>query len=276
MSVTPSGRVTLVGFDSSWADNPKAPGAVAAVQLVGGHVLRAEPPRLAGFADALALVRDLHRAGDLTLVAIDQPTIVPNQAGARPVERVIASVMSWSGGGIQPAFRGKPKDALFGDGAPIWRFLAALGFRDDPAAARAGATGGFVLEVFPALALLGFAPRFLDAPKRGPRYNPARPTFSLDAWAEVRAIALREAEALGLAEMAGWCRALDPAVKPRKADQDRVDSVLCLLVAAWWLLRREYCLMIGDTQRGYIVTPNNPALLARLRAAPRAASVAFA
>ena len=97
------------------------------------------------FDAAAAFVERLHDAGRRTLVAIDQPTIVRNLASMRPCERVVASVASRSGGGIQPANLGKV--AMFGDDAPISRFLKRLDFTDDPERARAASRGGYVMEV---------------------------------------------------------------------------------------------------------------------------------
>ena len=220
-----------VGFDSAWADHPRRPGAICALDSKGGF----DAPRPAGFDAALAFLRERHAAGDLTLVGIDQPTIVPNESGARPADRVAASLMSWSGGGVQPAFRGKA--AMFGDGAPIWRFLAALGFRDDPetaaqAATNTAAAGGFVMEVFPAMALLALDPAFTAARGAGPRYNPARPTFRQEAWRAVCRATSAEAARLGFARAAAWCDALDLDTRPPKPRQDALDAVLCALVAA--------------------------------------------
>ena len=126
-------ETTLVGFDSAWADNEKKPGAICAMVFDAAGSPHFVPPILAGFGKAGTFIADLHRPSRKTLVAIDQPTIVPNPAGMRPCERVVASVASWSGGGIQPANReGQGKAAMFGDGAPIWRFLDRLAFVDDP------------------------------------------------------------------------------------------------------------------------------------------------
>lgn len=239
--------VRYVGFDSAWADHPHRPGSICAL---GPSFV---PPRPAGFDAALALLRDAHGAADLTILAIDQPTVVPNAAGARPVDRVAAALMSWSGGGVQPAYRGKA--TLFGDGAPIWRFLAALGFRDDPEAAATASAGGFVMEVFPAMALLALDPAFLAVRGAGPRYNPARKTFRQEAWRAVGSAAAREARRLGYVQAAAWCDALDLENKPRKSLQDDLDALLCALVAARWRRERASCAMLGDLGTGYIVAP---------------------
>lgn len=45
---------TFVGFDSAWTDNPKAPGAIAAVSIQDGNAICWHPPRLVSFDGALA------------------------------------------------------------------------------------------------------------------------------------------------------------------------------------------------------------------------------
>ena len=257
--------VNLIGFDSAWSDNPRVPGAICALRVADDASPVFTPPDLVGFAAATDFVRDLHRPGDLTLVAIDQPTIVPNETGARPPERVVASVISWSGGGIQPAYRGKA--SMFGDGAPVWRFRDALGFVDDPEAAALAARGLFWMEVYPALALLSLDAAFTSAGKRGPRYNPSRPTFEQTAWQAVLGAAVREADRLGQPEIAAWCETRDPDAKPRKGGQDELDAILCLLIAARWRRERASCAMIGDLASGYIVAPVGEIVRRRLEAA---------
>jgi predicted RNase H-like nuclease len=173
---------TIVGFDSAWADNPKAPGAVAVVHSTGTEwVLR--DPVLASFDAALTLIRAVAHGSDLCLVAIDQPTIVPNSTGCRPVDRVAASLISWIGGGVQPANR--TKKGMFCDDAPIWRFKAQLGANDDPELARQSTCGLFLIEVYPALALPSMNARFCTR-YGAPRYNPKqRKRFRHEDWLAV-------------------------------------------------------------------------------------------
>ena len=71
----------FVGFDSAWADNPKTKGAICSLRIEADAPVF-QPPELVGFDDARAFITRLHRPGDMTLVAIDQPTIVPNIVGA--------------------------------------------------------------------------------------------------------------------------------------------------------------------------------------------------
>lgn len=222
-------------------------------------------PRLASFAEALALIEAERARAARIFVAIDQPTLVPNATGSRPVDNVAASVVSWLGGGVQPANRSKR--GMFDDAAPIWRFKAALAASDDPEAARAAKAGMFLAEVFPALALPSLAAEFCGR-KLAPRYNPARKhTFRLEHWHAVVDAVAATGEGLGIGALAAWCRSL-PDIPPRKADQDRLDAVICALIGYIWLFEaRERSVILGDTVRGFMIVPVVAEIRARLETA---------
>src|SRR5258707_1409926 len=147
-----------IGFDSAWTDNPKAPGAIGAVGIEGGHPARFDAPRLASFDQALTFIRHVRSDSGNTLIALDQPTVVPNLTSMRPVERVAASLISWLGGGVQPSNRGRL--GMFCNASPIWRFLTVLEAVEDPEKARTAADGLYLMEVFPALALASLGAGF--------------------------------------------------------------------------------------------------------------------
>ena len=65
-----------------------------------------------------------------TIVLLDQPTIVNNTTGQRPVENIVASAVSLRYGGMQPA--NTSKEEMFGTKAPMWKFLARFGGPADP------------------------------------------------------------------------------------------------------------------------------------------------
>jgi predicted RNase H-like nuclease len=187
----PDGRSTemetpwifYVGFDSAWTDRARAPGAICAVGIEHGTPVKFREPQLASFDRALEVIREVRSTGGITLVAIDQPAIVPNQTSLRPVERAAGSLVGWLGGAVQPSNRGR--QGMFCDASPIWRFVKALEAVEDPEQARTSATGLYLLEVFPALALASLDSTFF-APRGGPRYNPARKNrFHHDEWVRV-------------------------------------------------------------------------------------------
>jgi predicted RNase H-like nuclease len=252
-----------VGFDSAWTDNPRAFGAICAVGIEGGRSVSWHPPRLAGFDDALAFIRDVRSPSGLTLIALDQPTLVPNSESMRPVERAAASVVSWLGGGVQAAHTGKV--GMFCKDSPIWPFLKAVDAVEDPEVARVATEGVFLMEVFPALALPSLDEAF--ATRLGaPKYNPAnRRQYKGAGWLRVTAAVAKEAGELGCPELAAWCCEAHEMTRPRKADQDRLDAGICLAIALRWRLRqREASIMMGDLSTGYMVSPASATMRAML------------
>jgi hypothetical protein len=155
----------FVGFDSAWADKISVPGAICSVRFNGNGFTDFRPPEPRGFDGALDYIQSLRRPETPTLLALDQPTLVPNETGMRHVEKVVASLISWMGGGVQPANRGL---RLFRDDAPIRGFLTKLGATEDPEAARTAKRGLYLMEVFPALALASLDASFFGRGKGPP------------------------------------------------------------------------------------------------------------
>ena len=245
---------TLIGFDSAWTDKKSAPGAICALLVDEGRTVTFHPPRLSTFDEALEFIESVKSPDGATLIALDQPTIVPNLTSMRPVERVAASLISWIGGGVQPANRGKV--GMFCDASPIWSFLGRLGATEDPEAARTATTGTHVMEVFPALSLPSLDPQFFNR-LSGPRYNPGRKkTFRLEDWQKVARVAEAQFVSFGVPDAAEWCAIDAERDQPTKADQDRLDAMLCLLVAMHWRLApRDQSIMLGDLDTGYMIFP---------------------
>ncbi len=263
-----------IGFDSAWTDNAKSPGAICAVGIENGHPSQFHAPQLVSFDQALTFIRNVRSDNGNTLIALDQPTVVPNLTGMRPVERTAASLLSWLGGGVQPSNRGRL--GMFCNASPIWRFLRELRAVEDPEKARVATGGLYLMEVFPALALASLGVEFFGR-LRGPRYNPDRwKTFRADDWVRVAEAAAQESQALGCEELARWCRDTGRIARLRKAHQDMMDSALCVLIALRWRLRpRGESLLLGDLTTGYMVMPASPAVRERLTVAGRRFSVAI-
>ena len=74
--------------------------------------------------------------------------------------------------------------------------------------------------------------------------------------------------------VAAWCAAAAEIPGPVKADQDKLDAVICLLVAIRWRLRpREHSAMLGDLASGYMVIPASAEVRGYLETAARAKGV---
>lgn len=259
---------TLIGFDSAWTDKQNAPGAICALEIDDIKPVRFHAPRLATFDQALGFISEVRSSSGATLIALDQPTVVPNLTSMRPVERVAASLISWLGGGVQPSNRGKR--GMFCDASPIWSFLSRLGANECPESARTALSGLHVFEVFPAIALPSLDAQFFGR-LAAPRYNPGRrKTFRLQHWQMVAQVTARHFAAFDANEAADWCHAEARRDVPKKADQDRLDAMLCLLVAMKWRLApREESMMAGTLESGYMIFPAVEEVRARIEAVAR-------
>lgn len=260
---------TIVGFDSTWTDKIKAPGAICSIRSDSHGRLSSSDPALATFDQALDFIEQEKRCCDVCIVALDQPTIVPNLSRMRPVDRVAASLISWLGGGVQPANRSRI--GMFDDAAPIWRFKKRLGANDDAEAARTATSGLFLLEVFPALALPSLETAYFGR-LVAPRYNPGnRRRFRMVDWAGVTNCVRRHADVEGLHELASWASNAAQQEAPKKADQDKLDATICALVGFLWRAKpRSETVMIGELSTGYMIGPASNDVRAKLRAASSA------
>lgn len=250
----PLGRVVSSGFDSAWtAANV---GAIASI-LVERERAWLEEPVLCLFSDADSLLAKRGDGAAIHLVPIDQPLIVPNQSGRRPVEKAIAHLVGRRQGGVQPANRSRIE--MFGNEAPIWEFLSKFDGMIDPLAAIAADEGEHVIEVFPALAVAGLFPDLCEA-GRLPKYNPERATFRLEDWRSLCLAVAELGESHGIERISDWCSLAAKLVQPRKHDQDKLDAIICALIGYVCYFRKANCLMIGDLSSGYVVTPSGEKL----------------
>lgn len=247
-------REAFVGFDSAWTG--KTPGGIACATFEKDRPPAFVEPKLVHFEEAARIIERLRDECRYVLVAIDQPTLVPNETGMRPVERVAATLIGSLGSGVQPAFRGRR--ATFGPDAPIWKFLDRIGARENPPAARTATDGLHLVEVFPALALPALEPRILTR-GRAACYNPKNRNFSLSDWRLAATAVRRHASDLGLPPLSRWAGEAARLAAPTKSNQDLLDAAVCLLVALCWRRTpRDRSAVIGDSRTGYVVTPVSP------------------
>ena len=274
-------KEAFVGLDSAWSMNNR--GAICYAIYEEGVPTMMSLPQAAAFGAAAAIVGNLQTECDDVLVGIDQPIVVPYCNGGRPVDTVVKSFMGSLGSAAQAAMRcGQGHQAaMFGEGAPVWNFISGIG-----ACQYSGRTGyacnGIVnfetantpteqtdihfIEVYPALALPALEPRLMDHRhnQRGrwirwaSRYNPTRRrTFSLADWQLVCNTVGGCANEFGLRDLSQWATTMTGLNPPRKRHQDKIDAVLCLLIALQWRRQSHDVCVIGDLATGYIVSPTS-------------------
>jgi predicted RNase H-like nuclease len=253
----------LVGFDSAWTRTNKG-ALVGLLRRDDGTFHDLGPPRTVDYpqAECVILKWQTEQAPTATIVLLDQPTIVKNPAGQRPVENIVGSLVSRRRGGMQPANTSKTE--MFGRDAPIWQFLKQFGGPANPLERVADTR---VIETYPVLAMIALGWMLKDderATGRLPKYNPKNQNFSIPDWKHVCKKASGAFHEFRLAEIA---RRIDELheISPRKKDQDGLDACLCLLVALY-LAERKDCLMVGDLKTGYIVVPHGAELREELDA----------
>ena len=245
----------IFGFDSAWANNQV--GAVCAIGIGQGGKCTFHEPELVYFSGALEYIRERQPDYAYSLVAVDQPTIVRNETGSRPVDRVAGSLIGYTGGGAQPA--NLSKAALFGAHSPFMHFLSELGAVEDPLAARAAKAGNFMIEVYPALALLSLHSPFAER-LGAPKYNPSNKNFRQEDWKAVTEVVACLARRHKIEGLEAWAKKLGgekyKTKKLAKAAQDCLDAAICALVGYLWRFGPSgEVAMIGDLDSGYMITP---------------------
>lgn len=262
----------FTGFDSAWTDNAAKPGAILTIFESKTGELACEAPRLATFADAVVDIKAISEHVPFHLVAIDQPTVVPNLNGCRPVERAVSSLICKLKGGVQPANRSK--DIMFGDAAAIWRFLSDLPHEQLPFKAMEATQGRFLIEVFPAMALAAWIPVLMRR-GRGAKYNPARrKTFLPEDWRLVTRHIAEHAKRIKLEALNVWATSQSELNRPTKECQDKLDAAICALIALdFGRHGLTHNVVLGDPISGYIVTPTSTDTLPVIDAAARRCQV---
>jgi predicted RNase H-like nuclease len=254
----------LIGFDSAWTSTNSG-ALVGALHFDDGTFHGLGVPQIVNYREAESVIVEWQAKNvpTETFVLLDQPTIVKNTAGQRPVEKIVGSSVSLRCGGVQPA--NTTREKMFGKDAPVWPFLMRFGGPADPLGP---IVNTLVFETYPVLAMiaLGWTQPHSGPYGRLPKYNPSRKkTFLISDWQYVCGRLSNVFRGHGLMEIAGWIDAAAQKTSPRKNDQDGLDACLCLLVG-FPLAERKDCLMVGDMQTGYIVVPYGAGLSAELHA----------
>lgn len=250
----------LVGFDSAWTANNS--GAIAAlIRNDAGNFIEISSPQVVNYNQATMQIQTWQNQLNPTntIIMLDQPTIVNNQVGQRPVENIVSSPVSLRYGGVQPANIGRTE--MFGQNAPVWQFLNNFQGPGNPLNPLAIQNGTCVLETYPVLTLisLGWTLQDLHRPTgRLPKYNPKnRRNFSIQDWQFLCRMMLDVFRRFQLPNTTNYIDNLSLINRPTKQDQDCLDAYICLLVAVYFSLGVNNRMMVGNIESGYMVIPYN-------------------
>ena len=252
----------FIGIDLAWSPRNPSGGAVLSGD---GHVL-ATASTLGGDSEVLDFVAEALPQDSPGLVAIDAPLTVPNETGARPCDRQVASVFGRYHAAPYPANRQNLSRYGGLRAETIQRQLQALGFRNDPIIRRQ-ADSRHVIEVFPHPATIS-----LFQLNRTLKYK-ARAARPYDLrWRELgrlrdHLISLRESTpplrlplelaTLPFEELRG---------RRFKEIEDLLDAIVCgySVLYAWHHGPRGYAIY-GNVKQGSILVPMTPSMWQRIK-----------
>lgn len=239
--------MVFTGFDSAWgARQTGALCDIAPSPDGNGYVIQRVQTQLS-WANALKAFSEYDLKSHV--ISIDQPLVVPNQAGMRPVERKLArALMRDFKCGAHAA--NTSNLSCFGPDAGIWKLVRLLherGYIQSPNSVAEKESGRFFFECYPHPALLG-----LFDLKRTIAYKVRH--RKLESWRDLLQLLSTLSESpVPVRNVAEFF----PASMPhQKANEDALDSFVAAYVAAWLFeFGYERSMILGDLVSGYIVTP---------------------
>ncbi|NDJ19577.1 DUF429 domain-containing protein [Myxacorys almedinensis A] len=234
----------FIGVDLGWSSNPSG---VCCLALQGMQLELVDLRRESSFAEVLAWIDRQVGATDAAMIAIDAPTLIPNQTGMRSPDRLAHKIFGRYHAGCYPANLGLPfAERTVGFGLS----LEARNFEHAPEILPQ-TLGRYQIEVFPHPAMV-----HLFGLERIIKYKKGTVSDRRSGLAILRQHILEDLPKLE--------PRLDLKILPEvplrgvaiKALEDQLDSIICAYVAAhWWYWGLEKNLVLGDREEGYIVVP---------------------
>jgi len=184
------------------------------------------------------------------IVAVDAPTLIPNEKGMRVPDRLAHKYFGKYHAGCYPANLGRPFSAR------LLQFGQSL---EDRGCVHAPTMepkreGRYQIEVFPhpAMVQLFGLPRIL-------KYKKGRLAERREGLTELRSHILSDLPKQNPPLLIKDLPAIPETGKALKALEDKLDSIICAYVAAhWWIWGRDRNQVLGSLADGYIVVPCLP------------------
>jgi predicted RNase H-like nuclease len=234
-----------IGIDLGWSSGASG---LCCLTLNGHTLTLTDLQCQQAIADILAWI-DRYTTDAPAIIAVDAPTLIPNETGMRLPDRLAHKHFGKYHAGCYPANRSRPfAERLISFG----RTLESRGFQHAPTLTPQDA-GRYQIEVFPhpAMVHLFQLDRILKY-KKG--------TVS-DRRAELNQLRHYILSVLPTLKPALTISETDLPVIPEKgaaikAVEDQLDSIICAYVAAhWWYWGTDRNWVLGDRDTGYIVVP---------------------
>ena len=234
----------FLGIDLGWKSGASG---LCCLEWQGGELVLLNLERQLEIVDILRWVRQWADIQSPALVAVDAPTLIPNQTGTRLPDRLTHKYFGKYHAGCYPANLQRPfaqRTVDFG------LSLEELGFCHAPIM-EAKKYNRYQIEVFP---------------------HPAQVNlFNLDRILKYKKGRLSD-RYLELTKLRNYILSILPSLEPKlqlinlpeipsqgkamKEVEDMLDSLICAYVGAyWWYWGEEKNVVLGDGETGYIVVP---------------------
>ena len=254
-----------IGLDLAWG-RKNTTGAVC-IELTPGSDkpqlwrVCAQSDNLGDDEDVLAFVREHQQSvgekeshqGNGCVVAIDAPTLVPNETGRRPAEAECQLLFGRYQAGSHPANRSRYKGDIRGE-IIADELVAKDGYAHDPAPPSTNERR--VMEVFPHpahVALFGLSRTLKYKAKPGRTLTSRLAEF--DRY-EAYLRALEHADPALLPDDSVLTRPTNLTLAALKRYEDKLDALTCAYIAAYYIRwGAERVQVLGDMTTGHIVVP---------------------
>ena len=243
----------FLGIDLGWQSQPSG---LCYLELIDGKLRLQDSDRKDEIADILVWVDNCVETGESAIIAVDAPTLIPNATGSRLPDKLTHKHFGKYHAGCYPANLGlafAQRTVNFG------LELESRGYQHAPII-EAQKLGRYQIEVFPHPAIVQL--------------------FGLQKILKYKKGKIGE-RSLELTKLYNYIIEILPTLEPNlklktnsdflnfeflnstctgkilKAAEDKLDSIICAYVAAyWWYWGEQRNLVLGDASTGYIVIPH--------------------
>ena len=236
----------FIGVDLGWKSQPSG---LCCLELIEGKLEILDLDRQDAIAHILTWIDTWVQPNEAALIAVDAPTLIPNATGSRLPDKLTHKYFGKYHAGCYPANQGLPfADRTINFGLE----LESRGFVHAPTIAPQK-LGRYQIEVFPHPAIV-----HLFNLDRILKYKKGRIS---ERRLELIKLYQYIVDILPTFEPALCVKKLSLGEIPRtgtelKAAEDKLDSLICAYVAAyWWYWGEQRNLVLGDRTTGYIVIP---------------------
>ncbi len=244
----------FIGIDLGWRSGESG---LCCLQFEGDLLQLVDVTRRLSLADIFAWLDHWVKPAQSAIVAVDAPTLIPNQTGTRLPDRLTHHYFGKYHAGCYPANLGRP----FAERTiAVGLELEARQFAHAPTISPQ-IPGRYQIEVFPHPAMV----RLFDLDqiikyKKGKLAEKKQGLIRLQHCLQNHLSQLTPALDITHPQIQPlWRSSLDLKGKELKALEDQLDSLMCAYIGAyWWHWGTERNQVLGDRRSGYIIVPQNP------------------